>query len=111
MALALKTCPHCHGEIDIRRLPHQGLWKSYRICPSCGGAFTVDRDTKTRQAIFLAVALLSLVFTLLLYFDGTTWLFAAIASYIVLGVLIYRGDKKVVFVPYRRQVKRRDEHA
>jgi ribosomal protein S27AE len=98
----MQKCPHCSAEIIIRKLPHQGLFKSYRICPKCGGSFTVDTHTKYRQAISLVIALISLVFTILLYLGDKGWLIPAIGSYAVLGLLIYWGNKKVFFVPYKR---------
>jgi hypothetical protein len=96
----MQTCPHCDTEIRVNELPHPGLLKNYRICPKCGGRFTVDLDTKYRQAIYLVVALISLVFTVFLYFDDTVWLIPALFSYVVLGLLLYWGNKKVFFVPY-----------
>ena len=96
----MTTCPHCKHEICIRELRHPGLFENYRICPYCGGRFTVDRKTKRKQAIFIVIALISLGFTLLLYFQGETWLPPALVSYVVLGLLVYRANKKVFFVPY-----------
>ena len=84
----------------IRELPHPAWFKNYRVCPKCDGSFTVDSDTKIRQAIFIPIALFSLVFTLFLYFDSLTWLAPSIASYVALSLLIYWGDKKVFLVPY-----------
>ena len=98
----MQTCPHCRTEINIRDLRHEGLFKSYRICPTCEGSFTVDTDTKYRQAIFIFVALISLIFTIFLYFGGTEWLVASLVSYVVLGILIYWGNCKVFFVPYEK---------
>ena len=99
----MQTCPHCITEIDIRELDYQGLFKNYRICPHCGGSFTVDRDTKYRQAIFIFIALISLTFTVFLYFIGTEWLAPSLVSYVVLGILIYWGNSKVFFVPYEKE--------
>ncbi|NIP31965.1 MAG: hypothetical protein GTO02_21060 [Candidatus Dadabacteria bacterium] len=96
----MPTCPHCNIEIHIKELHHQGLFKNFRICLGCGGSFTVDKDTKYRQALFIIVALISLAFTLLLYFGDLGWLIPAIVSYIALGSIIYWGNKKVFFVPY-----------
>lgn len=48
------------------------------------------------------MALVSLVFTVFLYFDGTAWLLPALVSYGVLGLLLYWGNRKVFFVPYRK---------
>ena len=46
--------------------------------------------------------LVSLVFTLFLYFDDTAWLVPALVSYVFLGLLLYCGNKKVFFVPYNK---------
>jgi len=94
------VCPHCHTEICVRDLRHQGLWASFRICPSCGGKLVVDKSTKRRQAVFIIIALISLAFTVLLYFRGSQWLAPALASYAFLGVLIYWGNRQVFLVPY-----------
>ena len=96
----MTTCPHCSIEIRLRELRHQGLLKNFRICPNCGGSFTVDTNTKYRQAIFLFIALVSLAFTTLLYFKGSPWLTPALVSYVILGLLIYWGNKKLYLVPY-----------
>ena len=98
----MKKCPHCYKEIRIKELPRQGFFDSYRICPECGGSFTVDKDTKYRQALFIIVALISLVFTMLLYYGDNTWLFPAILSYVALGILLYWGNKKIYYVPYEK---------
>jgi len=96
------TCPHCSHEIRIRELPYQGLFKGYRICPDCGGSFTADSDTKYRQAFFIFIAIISLALTMLLYFRGTEWLIPAIAINVVLGLIIYWGNKRMFLVPYRK---------
>jgi len=98
----MKTCPHCNTEIIIKELPHQGLFDSYRICPQCGGSFMPDPDTKYRQFYFIIITLISFVFTLLLYFDGNAWFVSAIISYIVFAVLLYWGNKKVFYVPNKK---------
>jgi len=98
----MTTCPHCSLEIRLRELRYQGLFKSFRICPNCGGSFTVDTDTKYRQAIFIFIALIALAFTILLYFRGSDWLFPALISYVILGLLIYWGNKKLFLVPYEK---------
>ncbi len=95
------TCPHCSDEIRIRELPYQGFFKSFRICPNCGGSFTADIDTKYRQAFCIFIAIISLVITMLLYFEGTEWLIPAIFSYVVLGLIIFWGNKRIFFVPYK----------
>ena len=56
-AQIMLTCPHCHAPIRIRELPHQGLFKSHRVCPACAGSFIVDRKTRQWQAVFIVVAL------------------------------------------------------
>ena len=93
-------CPHCETEILMRKLSHPGLFKDYRICPKCGGKFTPDIKTKYRQMICIFIAIVSLVFTLLLYFEGTNWLIPGVVSYFVLGLLIYWGNKHIFLVPY-----------
>jgi hypothetical protein len=94
------TCPHCNHEIHIRELPHPGFFKNFRICPNCEGCFTPDPDTKRLQAILIFILIFSLVFTLLLYFRGNEWLIPAISSYVVLGLIIYWGNKRIFLVPY-----------
>jgi len=96
----MQRCPHCSEEIRIRELPHPSLFENYRICPKCDGRFTVDSDTKYRQAILIVAVLISLLFTLFLYFEDTAWLIPALVSYVVLGLLLYWGNRKVFFVPY-----------
>lgn len=63
-------------------------------------SFTADSDTKYRQAIFIFIAIISLVFTIMLYLDSTEWLLPAIVSYAILGLLIYWGNMRIFFVPY-----------
>ena len=96
----MQKCPHCSTDIIIRELPHQGLFKSYRVCPKCGGCFTADIDTKYRQALLIVISLMSLVFILFLYFEETGWLFPALVSYFALGILLYWGNRKMFLVPY-----------
>jgi len=98
----MQTCPHCNIEIIVRELRHQGLFKNFRSCPNCGGNFTVDKDTKYRQAAFIVTAVISLVFTILLYYQDSKWLIPALCSYVVLALLIYWGNKKVLFIPYQK---------
>ena len=97
----MQRCPHCNIEIRVRELPHQGILKNFRVCPGCGGYFTVDTKTKYRQAIFLLIAVVSLILTLLMYYQGSEWMIPAIVSYIILGIVIYWGNKHVFFVPYQ----------
>jgi len=46
----------------------------------------------------IIIALVSLVLTLLLYYRGTEWLAPAIGSYVILGMIIYWGNKRVFLV-------------
>jgi len=94
-------CPHCQADIDLRALPHQGWFESYRVCPNCAQRFDTDRRTKQRQLLCLIVAVFSLAFTMLLYFRGSVWLLAACTTYVLLGALIYRGNAQMKLVPYR----------
>lgn len=96
----MHSCPLCFARFHVRELPHQSWWKHYRCCPSCGGRITVDRDTRIRQYLFLLVALISLLFTVLLHFEGPAWLMPALLSYLVMAVALYWGTKHVRFVPY-----------
>jgi uncharacterized protein (DUF983 family) len=102
----MQRCPHCRTEVIVRELPHQGFFKSYRVCDKCGGSFTADADTKYRQALFIVIALISLAFTLFLYYEDTGWLVPALTSYVALGLLTYWGNKKMFFVPYNKDQKR-----
>lgn len=95
------TCPHCNVEIRVREIPHPGFFQNHRTCPNCRGRFTPDTDTKYRQGIFIFITIVSLVLTLLLYFESIEWLIPAIFSYAVLGLLIYWGNKRIYFVPYK----------
>jgi hypothetical protein len=101
VSIPLPTCPNCSIEIRVNKLRHQGIFNNFRICPDCGGKFTVDQKTKYRQAAFFVIALISLALTILLYSGNFAWLWPALLSYLVLGVLIYWGNKKVFFVPYQ----------
>ena len=96
----MQRCPHCNIDICIRELKYQGFFKGFRICPNCKGCFTVDPKTQYRQAVFIIIAIISLVLTILLYFKGSKWLIPALVSYVILAILIYWGNKKVFFVPY-----------
>jgi hypothetical protein len=96
-------------EIRVREIRHQGLFKNFRICPNCLGSFTVDTKTKYRQAAFIVIAIISLAFTLLLYYRDSKWLIPALVSYVVLGLLIYWGNKKVFFVPYQKDQNSTDD--
>lgn len=100
---AMHTCPHCTNEICVRKLRHHGLFTSFRLCPHCGGSFTVDPKTKYRQASCLFLAVVSLAMTLLLHFQGSAWMISALGSYVIVGVLIYWGNTRVRFVPYHEE--------
>lgn len=94
------TCPHCSATVELRELPYLSVFRNYRICPECEGAFTVDVNTKRRQAVFLILAIVSLVLTGLLYFNGNAWLPPALVSYAAMAGLLYWANKKVRLVPY-----------
>lgn len=94
------NCPHCGVEVKLREVPHEGFFKSHRICPGCNGSFVVDVETRRRQSVFMVLLLVSLVLTLLLFFAGTQWLLPAILSYAVIGNLFYQGSRKMTLVPY-----------
>ena len=97
----MATCPYCNVEIRLNELPHQGLFKSFRICPQCGKIFEVDKHTKTRQSIFIVVLFFSLAFTVLLYYGNRNWLIPALVSYLIVGVIVYLGNKRLFLVPYK----------
>ncbi|HUV20584.1 MAG TPA: hypothetical protein VMZ32_02250 [Gammaproteobacteria bacterium] len=90
----------------MRELRHPRLFANYRRCPHCGDCFTVDPDTKRRQAVCIVIALISLLFTVLLYFGDDRWLIPALVSYAVLVILIYHGNKRVFLVPWSENEKR-----
>ena len=94
------NCPHCHVDVRLNEIPHPGFFKDYRICPNCGGRFTPDPQTKRSQAKALVVAIVALVLTVLLYVDGTGWLIPSLVSYGVLGLIVYRGNRRIYLVPY-----------
>ena len=97
----MPECPHCRKVIDGKYLRDTFSFKAYKDCPFCAHPFTVDVPTKYRQAIGLVIALISLGLTL----GGVAWLIPAIISYIFLGLYIYWGNKRVVFVPYEKGQK------
>lgn len=97
------SCPYCGVGIVLKEIPHRGLFDSCRSCPECGGDFTVDNDTKLRQALFIIVTLISLVFTGLLYFGDRGWLVPALTSYAAVGGLIAWGNRKVYLVPCKKK--------
>jgi hypothetical protein len=105
----MKTCPHCGVEVQIRKLRHQGLFKSYRICQHCSEKFDVDRDTKRRQALSMIALFISLLFTWRLRYQSDEWLIPALISYACFGLTIYQGNKHLVFVPYPQKQNNRDE--
>jgi len=63
-------------------------------------SFTVDTDTKYRQAAFIVIAVLALVFTILMHYYDIKWLIPALVSYVVLGLLVYWGNKNALLAPY-----------
>lgn len=75
---------------------------SHRICPHCEESFEVDPHTKRRQAAFIILATVSLILTVLMYFDFHQWALFAISTYVVLGALIYLANKKVYLVKHNR---------
>ncbi len=93
-------CPHCQSDIDLAKLPHPSLFASHRLCPKCNKAFTVDPITKVRQGVAIFIALIALLLTGLMYFEGTEWLFHSLLSYAILGSIIWWGNKRVQLVPY-----------
>ena len=95
----MPQCPNCGVDIVLAKLPHPSLFATYRLCPACNKAFTVDQKTKLRQACAIVIALISLVFTVLMYLQGTNWLFLSLLSYVVLVSIIWWGNKHVVLVP------------
>ena len=95
----MTTCPHCEEAIELRTLPHHGLFVSYRTCPICAEMFDVDPKTKKLQALWLILLLISLALTIFLYLQGTAWLFPACITYLVLGALLYWGNRRVYLVP------------
>jgi hypothetical protein len=100
------TCPHRGNAIVMRDLPHQELFSSQRPCPHRGGSFTVDRLTRRRRAVFIVIAVVSLLLTVLLYRDADRWLIPALISYAVLAILLHHGNRKVVPVPWSQNENR-----
>ncbi len=96
----MSNCPHCKNEIDGKHLREQFSLKSYKICPSCEGLFTVDSSTKQRQALGVIIALISLLLTLGLFSMEEQLFIPAAISYVALGFYIYWANKLVLFVPY-----------
>jgi len=103
------TCPHCESPVDLRTLKHQGMFASHRICPTCGGSLEVDPHTKRRQAAFILLAVLSLIFTVLMYIDFRQWAPFAIPSYALLGGLVYFANQKVYLVKYENNSRKPHE--
>jgi len=105
----MKTCPYCNHEVLIRELPHQGVFQTFRICPECNGRFTPDTKTKYLQGFFIFIAIISMVLTILLYFNGSRWLIGAMSSYVILGLTIYWGNKRMYLIPYHNESKTEDK--
>ncbi len=97
----MQICPFCQEKIVLRELPYQGLFKTFRICPKCGGRFTVDIETKRWQAVCLIIGMISLCFTLLMYYVGSAWIMPSLLTYIILALIIYWRNKRVFLVPYK----------
>jgi len=104
----MQVCPYCSEKIVIRELRYQGLFKNFRVCPKCGGKFTVDTETKRWQAVCLIIILVSLCFTLLMYYVGTAWIVPSLMTYIILALIIYWRNKRVIFVRYKALDRRKD---
>lgn len=98
------TCPHCRTTVELTKLKHPSLFANYRRCPACAEAFTVDSKTKLRQGFAILIALVALVFTVLMYFEGSAWLFHSLVSYAMLAGLIWWGNKRVALVPYHGNI-------
>lgn len=103
------ACPHCGDSVDLRKLKHQGMLASHRVCPHCEGPFEVDPQTKRRQAAFIVLATISLIFTVLMYFDFQRWVLFAIPTYVVLVALIYFANRKVYLVKHDRNASQSEE--
>ena len=93
-------CPHCQQQVELRNLPHPSLFADFRVCPGCKGKFTPDAATKKRQAVLLVVAVASLAFTSLWYFSSPVWLIPALITYVIMGLLIYHGNRRIYLVPF-----------
>lgn len=93
-------CPHCKTTINLKELKHPGLFEDYRECPQCSGKFTPDKKTKTLQKLCIFFGLISLLLTMLLYFEGTSWLIPSLISYLVVAGIIYKGNRHIYLVPY-----------
>ncbi len=106
-AFFMQTCPHCSIEIRIRELPYQGFFKSFRICPDCGGCFTVDADTKHRQTILLFILIVTLLIMMLLYFLGSEWWkIPSIFCFVIVGLFTCWANKRVFLVSCREDQKK-----
>jgi hypothetical protein len=89
-------------QIELRKLPHPGLFEDYRVCPGCGGEFTVDERSKRLRPALLVVGLSAMVLTLLLYFQGPGWLAPALISYALWLAILGWANKFLRLVPRRR---------
>ena len=98
----MQHCPHCNKKVSLAELPYQGMFENYKKCPYCRGRFIVDEKTRRRQILFLLMAVGSLALTVLLYLQGTRWLFPAIVSYLMLGIYLYWANKGVRLVQYKK---------
>ena len=92
------NCPSCSAVISREEFARQVSSKLYRVCPMCGGRFTVDPMTKRRQFILKIIGLVSLLMTIGLAFFEQYWLVATLVSYFVLFTYIWWGNKHVYLV-------------
>jgi hypothetical protein len=99
----MPNCPNCGKNIHNRKIQNRISLKPYQACPFCGRPFTVDLATKRRQGIAIGIALTSLALTIGLFGNPKTWVIPAVSSYIVLGIFIYWGNKRVEFVRYENR--------
>ena len=69
----------------------------------------MDPHTKRRQAAFIVLATVSLIFTVLMYFNFRGWALFGIPTYVILGALIYSANRKVYLVKHDRAKTRSEE--
>ena len=96
----MPKCPNCEIDIDGKQIRGRFSIKPYQNCPSCGKPFTIDKESKRRQKVAIPLALLSLALTIGLFSNNEVWIIPTFFSYIILGIYIYRANKRVEFVPY-----------
>lgn len=66
---------------------------------ACGKQFDLDAATKVRQLLCIVVLAMSLVLTILLYFQSSAWLAPALVSYGVTAWIMVVGNKRLYLVP------------